>query len=72
MPERNQEQEVVHVEHQFAYYSGPLPPPEMMREYENLLPGSADRILSLTEHAQEQRARYENRGLLFGLLRRCA
>ncbi|MXX50132.1 MAG: hypothetical protein F4Y70_10085 [Chloroflexi bacterium] len=30
--------------------------------------GSADRILSLTERAQEQRGRYENRGLLFGFI----
>ena len=28
---------------------GPLPHPEILRQYENILPGSAERIMSLTE-----------------------
>ncbi|MCY4246499.1 MAG: DUF2335 domain-containing protein [Chloroflexi bacterium] len=68
MPQESQEREFVQIEQQVAYYSGPLPPPSMMREYEEVLPGSADRILSLAEQQQKQYATYENRGLLFGFL----
>ncbi len=34
-------------------YSGPIPPPDMFREYENILGGAADRILSLAEYNQK-------------------
>ena len=30
-------------------YSGPLPPPQMLKEYEGICPGAADRIISLAE-----------------------
>ena len=39
-----------------------------MRGYEEVQPGSADRILATMEREQKQRATYENRGLLFGFL----
>ena len=42
MLDESQEREFVQVEQHLAYYSGPLPPPEMMRGYEDVLPGSAD------------------------------
>ena len=29
-----------------AFYSGPLPPPNMIESYEQTLPGSADRVLN--------------------------
>lgn len=35
--------------------SGPLPPPQMIAAYEDVLPGSAERILSMAEQAQKQR-----------------
>ena len=38
-------------------YSGPVPPPAMMREYEDILPGSADRFLKLVENEQSIRRR---------------
>ena len=31
------------------YFKGPLPPPEMLAEYENALPGAADRIIKMAE-----------------------
>lgn len=40
--------EAVHEEIQ-AYWSAPLPPPETLREYDQILPGAAERILSMTE-----------------------
>ena len=30
-------------------YSGPIPPPSYMKEYEKLIPGLADRIMTLAE-----------------------
>lgn len=32
-----------------ASYSGPLPPPEWLRQYEEVLPGIADRMMNLVE-----------------------
>jgi len=40
----------------------------MLREYEEVLPGSADRILTMAETAQKHRASYEHRGLVFAFL----
>ena len=68
MPEDNSEQEVIQVEQQVTIYSGPLPPPEMMRGYEDVHSGSADRILAMAEQEQKQRAIYENLGLVFGFI----
>ena len=68
MSGERERREVVQIEQHVAYYSGPLPPPEMMRGYEEVQPGSADRILATMEREQKQRATYENRGLLFGFL----
>jgi uncharacterized membrane protein len=42
-----------------ASYSGPLPPAEQVRAYEEVLPGSADRILSMAERQQEHRLSLE-------------
>lgn len=35
-----------------SFFSGPLPPPQFLREYEEILPGSADRIVALAENEQ--------------------
>ena len=37
-------------------YTGPLPLPERLEEYERILPGSADRICTLAEKNQEDRS----------------
>lgn len=68
MPDESQEREFVRIEQHVAYYSGPLPPPEMMRGYEDVQSGSADRILATMEREQNQRARYENLGLILAFL----
>ena len=39
-----------------------------MQGYEDVLPGSADRILTMAELRQRQLARYETLGLVFGFL----
>lgn len=40
-------------------FSGPLPHPSHMREYEEILPGSAERILSMAETEQNHNAGME-------------
>lgn len=64
---------------QMAFHSGPLPPPEILENYDQVLPGAAERILTMAEnqsaHRQQLEARYltaEARnsllGIIFGLL----
>lgn len=36
-------------------FEGPIPHPKMFKEYESILPGSADRILAMAEKQQEHR-----------------
>lgn len=60
-------------------HQGPLPTPEMLREYEEVLPGLAERIVRLPEKEQEHRhdfsdiwlrreARLRDRGQIFGMI----
>ena len=43
-------------------YAGPLAHPRIVAGYEQFLPGSADRILSMAERQQEHRIQQEDRG----------
>ena len=45
--------EIVRIEQRS--YSGPLPPPQVLADYEKTLKGSADRILQMAEREQEAR-----------------
>lgn len=49
---------------QQVYYQGPLPPPNALEKYENILPGSAERILRMAEaqaiHRQKQEEKIVN------------
>lgn len=40
---------------QAGSFYGPLPPSAMYREYEDVLPGSANRLMELTENQQKHR-----------------
>ncbi len=44
---------------EFTALSGPLPPPEMLAQYEEILPGAAERILSMAERQAEHRQKME-------------
>ena len=44
---------------EFTALSGPLPPPEMLAQYEEILPGAAERILSMAERQAEHRQKLE-------------
>lgn len=43
--------------------SGPIPPPGMLASYEKVLPGSADRILSMAESQLSHRHELENKAI---------
>ncbi len=40
-------------------FNGPLPSPEMMKQYEGILPGAADRIVTMAEKQSEHRQEME-------------
>lgn len=42
-----------------AYFEGPLPPPAVLREYDALAPGSAERIIRLMEQQSHHRMELE-------------
>jgi Predicted membrane protein (DUF2335) len=49
--------EVLEMISQSMSYSGPLPPPFMMQQYDDTLPGLADRIMKMAENEQGLRRR---------------
>lgn len=48
-------------------YSGPIPPPEMLRGYEEILPGAMDRILAMAERQESHRHSLESASVLGNL-----
>lgn len=48
-----------------AAFSGPLPPPSMFGQYDQVLEGSAGRIMAMAEIEQSHRIRWESRCLEF-------
>ncbi len=44
-------------------FQGPLPPPDLLDNYEQILPGAAERIFGLTETEQSHRVGWEDRAL---------
>jgi uncharacterized membrane protein len=58
-----------------AQYTGPLPPPEALKKYEEILPGAAERIMCMAEKQAQHRQKLEemivranNRDSLLGLI----
>ena len=69
MSEENEQGQVIaRVDGYIEQYSGPIPPPKMFHDYEQVLPGSADRILSMAEHEQKHRIGYEKLGITFAFI----
>ena len=46
-----------------AQFSGPLPPPSLLREYEEFLPGAGDRIISGSEKWSDHQRQMESNAL---------
>jgi len=44
-------------------YSGPLPPPEALEHYDSIIPGAAERILTMAEQNAAHRRNIESRAL---------
>ena len=44
-------------------FKGPLPPPSLFRQYDETLPGSAERIMQLSEKEQSHRHQWDNKAL---------
>ena len=63
LPEEKQAEVVQLLVQQSAFFAGPLPPPEVLHGYEEILPGSADRVVQLAENEQQARQR-DNRHIL--------
>jgi hypothetical protein len=47
--------DVLRVFEQHESYHGPIPPPALFRQFEEILPGVADRILRMAEKEQDHR-----------------
>lgn len=44
-------------------YSGPIPPPEILQGFENIVPGSAERILRMAEENGKHQRELESKAL---------
>ncbi len=44
---------------QVASFSGPIPPPDVLKRYEEVLPGAAERILKMAEEQSAHRRKLE-------------
>lgn len=47
----------------YAQFSSPLPPPELLQKYEQLLPGTIERIIKLAETQSTHRQKQEDESL---------
>ena len=48
---------LIQVQGAFSAYSGPIPPPQALREFEEVCPGLADRIVRMAEKTQDANIR---------------
>ena len=75
----NNEDKCLEVHHSQITFSGPLPPPTIMEQYEMIVPGAAERILKMAEDQSRHRQTIEKRviysdtrnsllGLIFALV----
>lgn len=62
-PERRQAIDIVHEAMTSVSYQGPIPPPAMLRGYNDINPGIADRIIVMAEREQAFRHEWENKAL---------
>ncbi len=63
-PEERHKAEILHAAVEISRFSGPLPHPEDLAKYEQVLPGSADRIISMAERQADHRRNLERTVIL--------
>lgn len=51
---QQERQEVKEIVSAYASYQGALPPPGMLKQFDEVVPGSAERILTMAERDQQQ------------------
>ena len=79
LPQQSQNKSVKLVEQQIFSFSGPLPPPEILKMYNDIVPNGADRIMTMTEKQSDHRQFLEKAviskdskrstlGLIFGFI----
>ena len=59
----NSSTSLLSIKHESSSFSGPLPPPVMLREYNEVQPGMADRIVAMAEKQSAHRLEIENKGV---------
>lgn len=60
VPLRDRKSMVVREERSVSHFhQGPLPPPYQLEEYDRVIPGSAERIISMAERQQQHRIEIE-------------
>jgi len=57
--QKNKEQFLVS-EEKSHIFQGPIPPPESLAQYNQIVPGSAERIIKMAENEMQFRHNYEN------------
>lgn len=62
MPEPSSNQKIIKQEVSMAF-SGPLPHPEILKKYDEILPGAADRIIKMAEQQAEHRRSIEQQAI---------
>lgn len=62
-PTPSGEDRTVIIRHQQVHFSGPLPAPEILKQYEKLKPGFADRIFTYAETEQANRHAVQHKTL---------
>ena len=61
VPVEGDREATVSFEGSFQSYRGPLPSPEMLGDYEKVVPGGAERIISMVETQQSHRMAMESK-----------
>lgn len=62
LPEQEIGQEIIRQEVSMAF-SGPLPHPEILQKYDEILPGAAERIIKMAEQQAEHRRALEQQAI---------
>lgn len=58
VPQHNSQKSIIRAA---AHYSGPIPPPEMLEKYNQIIPGAAERILKMAEDQSAHRQYLEKK-----------
>lgn len=63
LPKHQNQQQAAHQQVQVSHHQGPLPAPEDLQRYNELLPGAAERIIKMAEAEQQHRHEQERRAI---------